>query len=1771
MLLGLAVLGLPGLIDLVPSDFITRTTTITLGSWFFGPFMAFVWGFNIIKTWAKTKVKRADVSIDVKYQKGLIAPSEKAPWKDSIGMHVISWILVAFCVAGAWIFFNGNMTHVPAFLQAVNTGDGQTMVTFLQMPGYQESLRLPLPFVWFFQFMGGAIALLGPLCMVLLTPAVILLTFFQQRKAKKSPQAAAAMFEALQKKRVELIKGIPETEKAIREIEAELRGGRSEVRTPKEESPEQKRQKMEQKLKEMKRQLKEMKRQLPKVETAAAEIKGKVKKLAATEKPAKKPRKGEAGQESKEKKIDTWVKALVEMEKVEAKQNEVLTGEASAATERTAPAQVQPESPADSAPAVPETVVTPSVAPILPPAVAPVAAPEVAATRVTEASALQTANKWIKRGGILLAIAGIVVPVVVWLTWGGMVLVSTLAAWIIPASMLLIIVALVIYFINDHKLNRLEQTNLAVETPALPPTPAEAPAAPEAAATATGASAVPATPPEVPKAPAISVEIIEGVRNILLAMASRIGNRGNRAAFNEEDAKGLEVIRAEVQDPAKLEALNALLRQWSLEITGGEALPEVNERGRLPDGTFPALPDTKFNREIRKKGQPVLFLKAIDRLRTEIQRSEVRSEAYDQDAVDAEMDRRMAQNPPAGYRYNFDGVTERQVGSFRVVGLPGRDAREREITEQGIRPDVYALNVDRPFDPRNNFNLIIQKFPDQFIGDFQFGAEEVGGVTRPLMAAININYAPFLPGEKLVLPYRSENPPQVMTARAMNAAFNFLDANPASSGLWLTFNGIWDSVQQLHLKVIELLRGKALAFDKALAHAQKSASLENGVEVATIRGYAIPAVVFRGSDRAALIREAMAYAKVLEEQNVPSTVMFSQNAKEKTVVIAPRSRERLMKPAQPEQAVRSLFPGGVGSLELLGVINTPYSDVTEKEINDNLAVGAVDHQNPGQFDRLLARYLASRSEVRATPVEIEKGRKYFAGESKTTPLPEGTRPSTDADIRDSAEFSPDESLALGRTGVVSLNNGEGYILDPIAGGSTRMSTKNLPDNIARVLEGHPIQSKAAVPVGDWNGKKVTYLSAFAENLARMFREIEQAAKDTGIPSKVWDNDIGFMSNDEYRPEHDAMLAENENYGLRAGQIRFAHQPLGPIYYARPEKVDALKKGNKFTSEEAYEKAKTPSLAAEQAFKEGRFEDLIIPGAIPGARQAQGHGEFWHSYMIESGELLHMIDSGKKWGFVRNVDNLAAKFDKTWLKLLGYFLTEGLDFLGEGARNFPGQKGGKWYVDQYGNHVIGEDPNANAAGLDITKPARVNNAVAFFTPKFIIHLYKLKTQTDGDFIAELRAATEKSKKGDALALKAIAERGREKFPVIWDEKPLEAVGAIGAKGETNMWMATFLQDPSVKMRAIGVGGPLDFPIEKLIQGQMTPEEENEALTRFRFLATKNWVKTPKDIADVKKETERILGRPITASELAIAAETYEGNMLIYPRLIQYIYTGAILPANILKRAEMRRMPQSADLKGEVRSEVRTATMPTESAVQPAAQKIDVTEAPEVITPEEREAAQAAAIQAAMGEATAPAMAQAPAGLIPATESVRAVQLSQQIPLNAGAGQVETQMTAKILEMLGLRSHDNSDQTILVASYERLGLAGIMQLRRENPEATIVVVANNENRANAEADIMGYERFELAQTDDLALVARKQLRAFKLELQPKEVSKSVVQVMRQVDKEITSDEIKAYGEVAKARGILAFFGFNRPVDFASTRTVFEILRAEIRAAEAVGQSA
>ncbi len=612
-----------------------------------------------------------------------------------------------------------------------------------------------------------------------------------------------------------------------------------------------------------------------------------------------------------------------------------------------------------------------------------------------------------------------------------------------------------------------------------------------------------------------------------------------------------------------------------------------------------------------------------------------------------------------------------------------------------------------------------------------------------------------------------------------------------------------------------------------------------------------------------------------------------------------RGAQTTFGPHSPITPDKKITSKAVGETQFLSDPVT-YSQLRSSVNKEGVSV------DPGFRIHLGARGVVSsealaRSEARATRAEIETGVRYWKGELKTTPIERPFRASRKEDVVDINDLSEEEGRKLEKLAVESLLEGKGYISMLVAGASGRMNIKEAPEEAEKMVGGAELKSKAAVPVGVTpDGRVTTYFGEFGENLSRLLQSVDQAAQEAGLQSQVWENDVAFLSNDEYRPEHERLLKENNFYGLKPEQIHFFHQPLGAKFVGTPADVDKIKsqfkdeKGN--YSEEKYQQAMANSREVERRLAEGDEEAVILKGE----RDPLGHGEYFHQLVV-SGELLRMIDSGKQWGFVKNVDNYAAKFDKVWLRILGLFLERGLDFQPEVSPRSPGQKGGSLIImTDNSAHQLAEDPNIQETNrvkghvMDLIDSYWFNDAVAFYTVRYEINLYKKEGQSDQEFIEELRRANPEERE-------AIAERGRRKFPRIFDAKPAKSLNAA-IKGETNMWQSSGVVSPEMKIAAVGVRGARNFPIEEYYA--MTPEQKTAELAKLRFLSTKNWTKTALDVKKARTEMEANLGRPVSDRELWITLETYEGNKIISPDLIRYNREAELVTPGILGRSEVR---------------------------------------------------------------------------------------------------------------------------------------------------------------------------------------------------------------------------------------------------------------------------
>ncbi|MBI2119300.1 MAG: UTP--glucose-1-phosphate uridylyltransferase [Elusimicrobia bacterium] len=573
-------------------------------------------------------------------------------------------------------------------------------------------------------------------------------------------------------------------------------------------------------------------------------------------------------------------------------------------------------------------------------------------------------------------------------------------------------------------------------------------------------------------------------------------------------------------------------------------------------------------------------------------------------------------------------------------------------------------------------------------------------------------------------------------------------------------------------------------------------------------------------------------------------------------------------------------------------------------------------------------------EDKANNFDLEWGIKYWMGELRTTPISRDFRPSRKEDVLDINELSDQERLELERLGVESLLKGEGTISMLAGGASSRMNPAEVPREVQSLINEmnysrtNPIvtirvpeiRSKAAVPIGkDQDGRVLTYLDIFGFNLFRLFEGLEREAR--GYENQelaygagaVWKNDIALINNWGYRAEHIRLIKANQGYGLKQ-KIRFFYAPLRIKFFAPVEDVQKAK--GKFSEDTSHQRALDHAKAVQERFRAGD-EDAII---FKGERDPWGHGDYFHE-LVRSGELLHMIDSKKRWAFVRNVDNSAAKFDKVWLELLGLFLKRELDFQPEVSPRSPGQKGGDLIVmtdTPNQDHQLAEHPNIEATYREkrITNPESsywFNDAVAFFTPMYVINIYKRPEQNDQEFTEELRAALQQSKKGHKQLIDQIVERGRKKYPMIWDAKVAKRMNALTVRPENNMWQSTGIVEPHIRIQAVGVRGARNIPIVQY--PHLSKPEKWQVLSSLRFLSTKGWTKTPAEFLDAKKKltaaklgknveelTEDEIEHILTNEEVWITLETYEGNKILINDLLEYILTADLVTPGILKLKE-----------------------------------------------------------------------------------------------------------------------------------------------------------------------------------------------------------------------------------------------------------------------------
>ncbi len=426
------------------------------------------------------------------------------------------------------------------------------------------------------------------------------------------------------------------------------------------------------------------------------------------------------------------------------------------------------------------------------------------------------------------------------------------------------------------------------------------------------------------------------------------------------------------------------------------------------------------------------------------------------------------------------------------------------------------------------------------------------------------------------------------------------------------------------------------------------------------------------------------------------------------------------------------------------------------------------------------------------------GEVYLGGGFAQEKLRGEFRPSRREDVVELESLDRRERCEAVARGIAALRRGEVAYGVLAAGASTRMSLADVPAAARRLLERvgrSEIQSKALVPVVEVGGRVLSFFDLFLANVARLSHETATSCPIVVLVSETNAAEIG---------EH-VMCAG----GIPAEDVVLFRQSLDRQIVATAGDVEHARKN--FASERDVESALTLS-------REFAGCDLAV--AKPG-----GHGEFLHQ-LVSSGTLARLLRRGVRFLSVRNIDNIGALLDDRWLAILGRMVEARRNFVVEVSRrpDGPAGKGGALIVRPDGAFELAEDPAFAGTGVDPRASYYINDATAILAVEYLFRIYETSRE-------ELLAAS-------PAALAVIAERGRRKFPVLIDVKPvrLSSGGVAGAfVRETNLWESTGVE------RGLGVDAVAVLSVKDVEDGyeQASAEEQRARSLRVRFAATKKW--------------------------------------------------------------------------------------------------------------------------------------------------------------------------------------------------------------------------------------------------------------------------------------------------------------------------------------------
>ncbi|MCD6094035.1 MAG: UTP--glucose-1-phosphate uridylyltransferase, partial [Candidatus Omnitrophica bacterium] len=269
------------------------------------------------------------------------------------------------------------------------------------------------------------------------------------------------------------------------------------------------------------------------------------------------------------------------------------------------------------------------------------------------------------------------------------------------------------------------------------------------------------------------------------------------------------------------------------------------------------------------------------------------------------------------FRYDAKDIERKRVGKFWAQFNPGRAEKEKEINWPGENTNP----VWEKFGWTDDYNKISTKYPGQRLFNLKIEEKNV---------AVNINYAPILPYHFLLIPLPEQERPQFITPESLEIALKTLEMSKEPN-LRFGFNsrGAWASINHLHFQGFYYPE-QNLPLEEA-----KRVQIErvNDVEVSNIISYPIRGLVFKGEDRDNLVKAAFNYIQILQNKNIPHTLLIKRDS----IYVLPRSRKR-----------SEFFVGGIGFFEVSGEVylgeKDRFDSVEEKDIFEALSLCGLDER-----------------------------------------------------------------------------------------------------------------------------------------------------------------------------------------------------------------------------------------------------------------------------------------------------------------------------------------------------------------------------------------------------------------------------------------------------------------------------------------------------------------------------------------------------------------------------------------------------------------------------------------------------------------------------------------------------------------------------------------------------------------------------------------------------------------------------------------------------------